>query len=77
LDLDGEYGLSQYTAAIVDDEENLLKIKKVVDSEEFKKLKSYFLGVVSQNVNASIDAPGNMFKVIREFKKDFWKEFIW
>jgi len=76
LDLDGEYGLSQYTAAIVDDEENLLKIKKVVDSEEFKKLKSYFLGVVSQNVNASIDAPGNMFKVIREFKKDFWKEFI-
>lgn len=76
LDLDGKYGLSQYTAAIVDDEENLYKIKQVIDSDKFKKLKSYFLGVVSQNVNAPIDALGNMFKVIREFKKDFWKELL-
>ena len=76
IDLDGNYGMSQFAAAIIDTEENLQVIKKVVDSPEFKKLKAYFLGVVSQNTNAAIDAPGNMFKIIREFKKDFWKEFI-
>lgn len=76
LDIDGEYGLSQYAAAIVDTKENLIEIKKVIDSDKFKKLKAYFLGVVSQNTNAAIDATGNMFKIIREFKKDFWKEFI-
>ncbi len=76
LDIDGEYGLSQYAFAIVDTDENLKTIKKVVDSDDFKKLKAYFIGVVSQNTNAAIDAPGNMFKIIKEFKKDFWKEFI-
>jgi hypothetical protein len=76
LDIDGEYGLSQYAAAIVDTKENLIEIKKVIDSDKFKKLKAYFLGVVSQNTNAAIDATGNMFKIIREFKKDFWREFI-
>lgn len=76
LDIDGKYGMSQFAAAIIDNEENLVNIKSVVDSDKFKKLKAYFLGVVSQNTNAAIDAPGNMFKIIREFKKDFWKEFI-
>jgi hypothetical protein len=76
LDTNGDYGMTEYAGGIVDTPDNLLKIKEVVDSEEFKKLKAYFLGVVSQNTNAAIDAPGNMFKIIREFKKDFWKEFI-
>lgn len=76
LDINGDYGMTEYAGAIVDTEENLIQIQKVVDSEKFKKLKAYFLGVVSQNTNAAIDAPGNMFKIIREFKKDFWKELL-
>lgn len=76
LDCDGEYGLSQYAGAIVDAEAVLVNIKKALDSDKFKELKSYFLGVVKQNRNACIDAPGGMFKIIKEFKKDFWKEFI-
>jgi len=75
LDEKGEYGMSEYAAGIDDSIDNLKEIKKVIDSDFFKQLKGFFLGVVSQNRNAAIDAPGNMYKFIREFKKDFWKEF--
>jgi len=74
LDLDGKYGMTQFVAAIIDTPENLVKIQKVIDSSEFKKLKDYFCGGF-QNPNSSIDNRGTMFKFLKTFKKDFWKEF--
>lgn len=66
IDYDGKYGLTQFSYAIVDNVDNLEKIKKVFDSKEFKKLME--LSAVGQlTVN---------HKIISEFKKDFWKEFI-
>ena len=75
LDVNGEYAMTEYAGAIVDTTSNLKEIQKVVDSDNFKQLKGYFLGIVSQNRNASIDATRHMFKYIKLFKKDFWKEF--
>jgi len=76
LDLDGKYGMTQFAAAIVDDPENLIKIQKALESKEFKELKGLFCGIGPSNGrNAIIDAPGTMFKFIKSFKKDFWKEF--
>lgn len=67
VDIDGIYGLTQFSYAIVDDVENLNNIKKAMCSEKF------------QNFMKSCDMNnGNRFnkKVLSMFKKDFWKEFI-
>jgi len=74
LDLSGEYGMSQWVAGFSDSPENLIKIQKVVDTV-FPKLKASFGGIGGTNLNAVIDAQGTMFKFIKEFKKDWWKEF--
>jgi len=74
LDLGGKYGMSEFAGAIVDTPENLLKIEKAINHPEFKKLKLYFTGAIVP-VNGYIDGMGKMFKFIREFRKDFWKEF--
>lgn len=61
----GDYGLTQFAYAIIDNPENLQKIKQVFDSKEFRKLME--LCAVGQfSVN---------YKVISIFKKDFWKVF--
>jgi len=75
LDLDSKYGMTQFAAAILDSPINLYKMQKVIESKEFKILKKYFCGIGGDAKNPIIDAPGTMFKFIREFKKDFWKEF--
>jgi len=76
LDLKGEYGMTQFSAAIVDTPENLVKIQKVIETDNFRALKGVFCGIgPSSSKNAIIDNRGTMFKVIKEFKKDFWKEF--
>ncbi len=67
VDIDGKYGLTQFSYAIVDDVENLDDIKRVMCSEKF------------QNFMKSCDMnSGNRFnrKVLSMFKKDFWREFI-
>lgn len=66
IDQDGEYGLTQYGFAIVDDSENLEKIKDALTSDKFKKL-SQSLPRFSQAIN---------HKMVNSFKKDFWKDFI-
>lgn len=77
LDLDGEYGMTQYSFAVVDTPENLIQIQKVIESPWFRTLKSNFCGLGdSINKNAIIDAQGKMRKFMSEFRKDFWKEFI-
>ena len=75
LDLKGKYGMSQFSFGIVDSNENLYKISKALNSNEFKKLKGYFTGSGTDAKNAIIDGIGTMIKFIKEFRKDFWKEF--
>lgn len=66
IDYKGEFGLTQFSYAIVDDVENLDNIKKAFDSSKFRKI-------------MELSAVGDMSinrKVISLFRKDFWKEFI-
>ena len=66
VDLNGDYGLTQFSYAIVDEPENLPKIKEAFDSKEFRNLMK--LCAVGQfTVN---------HKIISKFKKDFWKVFL-
>ena len=75
LDLNGEFGMSQFAQAIVDKPDNLIRIQKVMETDKMRELKTLFCGLGNVNRNAIIDAQGNMFKFIAEFRKDFWKEF--
>jgi hypothetical protein len=74
LDLDGKYGMTQFASAILDTPENLIKIQKVMHSD-FKYTKRYFCGIGNDARNAPIDGLGIMFKFIKEFRKDWWKDF--
>ena len=64
--------MTQFASGIVDTPENLIKIKKVIDSD-FKIIQSNFVG--SNDKNMFIDGLGTMFKFIKEFRKDWWKDF--
>jgi hypothetical protein len=66
VDMSGDYGLTQFAYAIVDEPENLENIQKALSSEEFIKNVMLFRGL------------GNIYnrKIISTLKKDFWKEFI-
>ncbi len=66
VDKDGQYGLTQFAFAIVDEPENLEMIKKAMESEKFLELMQY-----SQGKNQRYNR-----RVIALFKKDFWKEFV-
>jgi len=65
VDINGDYGLTQFAYAIIDEPNNLYEIKKVFDSKEFRDLME-LCAVGQLTVN---------YKVISIFKKDFWKEF--
>ena len=67
IDENGEYGLTQFCYAIVDDPENFENIKKVMQSEKFIKRIMMFKNSLGDKYNR---------KVISTFRKDFWKEFI-
>lgn len=66
VDTNGEYALTQFAYAIVDDVENLENIKSALDSKKFKNLME-LCAVGQLTVN---------HKVVAKFKKDFWREFI-
>ena len=66
IDINGDYGLTQFAYAIVDKPENLPKIKEVFDSKDFRNLME-LCAVGQLTVN---------YKVIKIFKKDFWKVFL-
>jgi hypothetical protein len=68
VDEAGEYGLTQFAYAIVDEPKNLPFIQKALKSERFiKEVMGYTKGV------------GHIYnyKVIATFRKDFWKEFLY
>jgi hypothetical protein len=66
LDRYGDYGLTQFAYAIVDEPQNLPLLKKVFDSRIFRNLMED-CAVSDMSINR---------KVIGTFKKDFWRYFF-
>jgi hypothetical protein len=68
IDMDGKYGMTQHSMAIqVDNLEEATYISKVIESDKFDKK------IIQSCLYSSYAIDWNIFK---EFKKDFWKEFI-
>ena len=66
VDEEGTYGLTQWAVGIVDEVDNLESIKNVLNSVKFKDI------ILATSVSkAEINR-----KILKYFKKDFWKEFI-
>jgi hypothetical protein len=66
IDENGDYGLTQFSYAIIDNKNNLKHIKNALDNKSFIKLMEY-VKFTNNKYN---------YKVIALFKKDFWKQFI-
>lgn len=67
IDMEGKYGMTQHSMAIqVDSLEEATNISKVIESDKFDK-------IIQSCLYSSYAIDWNIFK---EFKKDFWKEFI-
>ena len=67
IDMEGKYGMTQHAMAIqVDNLEEVTCISKVIESDKFNK-------IIQSCLYSSYAIDWNIFK---EFKKDFWKEFI-
>lgn len=66
VDVNGEFGMTQFAYAIIDEPDNLSLIKKAFDSKKFRDL---------MEVCAGGDSIINR-KAISTFRKDFWKEFL-
>lgn len=67
VDLHGDFGLTQFSYAIVDDPLVLPSIQKAMESERFKKIMRPNDDGCTHKYNR---------KVIALFRKDFWKDFI-
>ena len=66
IDESGQYACSEFCTGIVDDVENLESIKSVLNSARFKDI------ILATSVSkAEINR-----KILKYFRKDFWKEFI-
>lgn len=66
LDAKGEYGMTEFAFAIVDDISVLPKIKQAIDSKEFRVLME----------ECSINDSYFNKRVMATFRKDFWKQFV-
>ena len=67
IDMEGKYGMTQHSMAIqVTNLEEATVISKVIESDKFDK-------IIQSCLYSSYAIDWNIFK---EFKKDFWKEFI-
>jgi hypothetical protein len=66
IDNNGDYGLTQFSYAIIDKKENLENIKLALENINFINLMKY-VKFTDHKYN---------YKVIALLKKDFWKEFI-
>ena len=67
MDKEGEYGLTEFASAIVDDPKNLDGIKQALQTERFIR-----------NIMNFKESLGDKYrrKIIATFRKDFWKEFV-
>jgi 16S rRNA G966 N2-methylase RsmD len=70
LDLNGEFGLTQFAFGIVDTIENLPQIERALKTEKFQKINK------STKYVATAGNPLVYYKIVSSFRKDFWKEFI-
>ena len=67
IDLDGNYGMTEHSMAIqVDNLEEANNISKVIKSIEFNKILQSCL----------YSSYGIDWRIFKEFKQDFWREFI-
>ena len=66
IDIDGDFGITQFSFAIIDEPTNLELIKKCLNSSKFQKI-IQSIPNFSQAIN---------HKILSIFRKDFWKEFI-
>ena len=67
IDENGEYGLTQWATGIEDKIENLNQIKNVISSTKFMDEVIKATSVSKAEINR---------KILKYFKKDFWKEFV-
>lgn len=67
LDNKGEYALTPFSCAIIDDQENLENIKRALESDKFIKKIMLFKNGLGHKYNN---------KIISMLKKDFWKSFM-
>jgi hypothetical protein len=67
IDKQGEYGLTQWAVGIIDKKENLENIKNALNSRKFMDEVIKATSVSKAEINR---------KILKYFKKDFWKEFI-
>ena len=65
-DFDGDYGLTQWAYAIKCNKEDMNDVEKAYNSDKFK------------NIVDAINLTSNRYNynVIKQFKNNFWKEFI-
>ena len=66
VDINGDFGLCQFNCGIVDNVENLNRIKISLNSKKFKDIMKF----------CQFNRQEYSYKVIKTFRKDFWKEFI-
>ena len=67
LDKEGLFGLTEWATGIVDKEENLPLIMKVLNSSTFKENVTLAVSVSKAEINS---------KVLKYFHKDFWKYLL-
>jgi hypothetical protein len=67
IDQNGDYALTQWMYAIIDEPENFENIKKALENPRFIEIMNYAPKDFANPVNR---------KVLATFRKDFWKEFI-
>ena len=66
VDREGEYGLTEMAAGLLDDPDNMDSMAKAMDSDGFRR--------VMQSVQFSTEKWNR--NVIAMFRRDFWREFI-
>lgn len=66
IDEIGEFGLTQFAYAIVDNPKTLPLIKQAFDTPKFRRLME----------NCAVGQLTINYKVLSKFRKDFWKQFI-
>ena len=67
IDKNGDYGMTEFSSAIIDNKDNLKKIYKAMISERFSNLMKYVVFKETHRYN---------YKIIELFKKDFYKYFL-
>jgi len=67
IDANGEYGVMNFACSIIDNIQNLERIKQAMLNPEFIKLMSYSNGISGQRYDN---------KAIALFRKDFWIDFL-